>query len=115
MREIRTFEMGYDEPATAWRVERSLVVEVAQGALWLTIEGDAEDYWLDSGQSFLLPAGVKAWVGAGRGDVRLTVTSAGSVKAASSAAAFVEPRLASGPRGATATGRSAARWRHAAA
>ncbi|WP_206953757.1 DUF2917 domain-containing protein [Trinickia acidisoli] len=76
MREIRTFEMGYEEPATAWRVDRPLVVEVAQGALWLTIEGDAEDYWLDSGQSFFLPAGARAWIGSGRGDVRVTVMGA---------------------------------------
>ncbi len=78
MREIRTFEMGYDEPATAWRVDRPLVIEVAHGALWLTIEGDAEDYWLDAGQSFLLPAGTRAWFGSGRGDVRVAVMGAGA-------------------------------------
>jgi quercetin dioxygenase-like cupin family protein len=78
MREIRTFEMGYDEPATAWRADHALVVEVEQGTLWLTFEGDAEDYWVDSGQSFVLPAGMRAWIGAGRGDVRLTLSSASS-------------------------------------
>lgn len=76
MREIRTFEMRYDEPATVWRVDRPLVVEVAHGTLWLTIEGDAEDYWIDSGQSFLLPAGTRAWIGSGRGDVRVAVIGA---------------------------------------
>jgi quercetin dioxygenase-like cupin family protein len=113
MREIRTFDIQYDEPATAWRVARPLVVEVAHGVLWLTIEGDAEDYWLDAGQSFLLPAGAKAWIGAGRGDVRLTVKHAGSVAAACSDAALACPRIESGTL--TAKGRFAPRWRHAAA
>lgn len=76
MREIRTFEMGYDEPATAWRVDRALVIEVKAGTLWLTFEGDAEDYWVDSGESFVLPAGTRAWIGSGRGDVRLSLIGA---------------------------------------
>jgi quercetin dioxygenase-like cupin family protein len=113
MREIRTFDIQYDEPATAWRVTRPLVVEVAQGVLWLTIEGDAEDYWLDPGQSFLLPAGAKAWIGAGRGDVRLTVTSAGSVAAACDTATLACPRAASRVSGTRS--RFAPRWRAAAA
>ncbi|PMS17366.1 hypothetical protein C0Z18_19920 [Trinickia dabaoshanensis] len=113
MREIRTFEMGYDEPAASWRVGRALVVEVQQGTLWLTFEGDAEDYWVDPGQSFLLPAGTRAWIGAGRGDVRLALIDASArgqldrnaLPAAGSktAAARVAP-----------TG-FATRWRHAAA
>ncbi|HTH74409.1 MAG TPA: DUF2917 domain-containing protein [Trinickia sp.] len=78
MREIRTFEMRHDEAATAWRVADPLIVEAAHGTLWLTIEGDAEDYWLEPGQTFLLPAGARAWIGSGHGDVRLTVTGAGS-------------------------------------
>ena len=105
MREIRTFEMGYDEPATAWRVDRPLVVEVAHGALWLTIEGDAEDYWLAPGQSFLLPAGTRAWMGAGRGDVRVTVMGAVAP------AAFTETTTLARPRLAVPT----SRWRQAAA
>jgi len=113
MREIRTYEMGYDEPATAWRVDRALVVEVAQGALWLTIEGDAEDYWLDPGQSFLLPAGVKAWVGSGRDDVRLTVTDAGSLAAACRKATLACPRFESTRD--RMVGVSTRRWREAAA
>ncbi|MGN6667776.1 MAG: DUF2917 domain-containing protein [Trinickia sp.] len=105
MREIRTFEMGYDEPATAWRVDRAIVVEVAHGALWLTIEGDAEDYWLEPGQSFLLPAGARAWIGSGRGDVRLAVTSAVPRADAADKAALARPRLPV----------STSRWRQAAA
>jgi hypothetical protein len=93
MREIRTFEMGYDEPATAWCVDRPLVVEVEQGTLWLTIEGDAEDYWLDRGKSFLLPAGMRAWIGSGQGDVRLTVRGALARPDDGRNAALARPRL----------------------
>lgn len=93
MREIRTFEMGYDEPATVWRVDRPLVVEVEQGTLWLTVEGDAEDYWLDRGQSFLLPAGLRAWIGSGLGDVRVTVRGALARADDRKGAALARPRL----------------------
>ena len=109
MREIRTFDIQYDEPATAWRVARPLVVEVEHGVLWLTIEGDAEDYWLDAGQSVLLPAGAKAWIGSGRGDVRLTVTSVGSAAALRLNAAIARPQLGSG------RARVAPSWRQAVA
>lgn len=76
MREIRTFEMEDHESATAWRIERPLVLTVTAGQLWLTIEHDSEDYWLEAGQSFELPAGVRAWVGPSRGTVRMTVAHA---------------------------------------
>lgn len=113
MREIRTFEMQSDEPATLWRVADPLIVEVAQGTLWLTVEGDAEDYWLEPGHSFFLPAGVRAWIGAGHGDVRMTATDAGPL-----GAAFDKATLASA--GAEpVTGRTPSiempRWRLAAA
>ncbi len=113
MREIRTFEMRHDEAATAWRVARPLIVEAEHGALWLTIEGDAQDYWLEPGQSFLLPAGVRAWLGSGRGNVRLTVTGAGGHAAASECDEIGRPQ---GLRE-TAAGRNAraSRWREAAA
>ncbi len=105
MREIRTFEMGYDEPATAWRVDRPLVVEVEQGTLWLTVEGDAEDYWLDSGQSFLLPAGMRAWIGSGAGDVRVTMRGALAPAGDRRDTALARPKLPA----------PVARWRLAAA
>lgn len=113
MREIRTFEMQTDEPATLWRVAHPLVVEVAQGTLWLTVEGDAEDYWLEPGFAFLLPAGVRAWIGAGRGDVRMTATDAGPLSAVDSQAAPACTSLNPSARRARPTG--APRWRQAAA
>lgn len=76
MREIRTFEMNEHEPATAWRVASPLVITVTAGQLWLTIEHDSEDYWLEAGQSFELRPGARAWIGASRGTVHMTVTRA---------------------------------------
>ncbi|HVE07166.1 MAG TPA: DUF2917 domain-containing protein [Paraburkholderia sp.] len=77
MREIRTFELGHDEPAAAWRVAQPLILQVLAGEVWLTLEGDAEDYWLAHGQSFCLPRDAVAWLSAGRDGARVAVSSAG--------------------------------------
>ncbi|MPW16254.1 DUF2917 domain-containing protein [Paraburkholderia sp. CNPSo 3157] len=76
MREIRTFELEHGEPASAWRVAQPLAVNVLAGELWLTVEGDAEDYWLAPGESFELKRGAVAWLSAGREGVRLSLTVA---------------------------------------
>ncbi len=113
MREIRTFEMRHDEGASAWRVADPLIVEAAHGSIWLTIEGDAQDYWLEPGESFLLPAGVRAWIGAGHGDVRLTVTGAGSPADACGSKALACPSALR--TGTTTRNARTARWGEAAA
>jgi quercetin dioxygenase-like cupin family protein len=76
MREIRTFELEHGEPASAWRVAQPLAVNVLAGELWLTVEGDADDYWLAPGESFELKRGAVAWMSAGRDGVRLSLTVA---------------------------------------
>ncbi|MGH8781412.1 DUF2917 domain-containing protein [Paraburkholderia sp.] len=73
MREIRTFELEHGEPAAAWRAAQPLVVKVMAGEIWLTVEGDAEDYWLASGESFRLPRGAMAWISAGRNGARVAL------------------------------------------
>ncbi|HEV3424662.1 MAG TPA: DUF2917 domain-containing protein [Paraburkholderia sp.] len=78
MREIRTFELEHGEPATAWRVTRPLVLKVMAGQLWLTVEGDAEDYWLAAGETFELARGAVAWISAGQGGARLALAFATS-------------------------------------
>jgi len=80
MREIRTFELEHGEPATAWRVAQPLVLKVMAGEIWLTVEGDSEDYWLAAGDTFELPRGSRAWVSAGRRDARLALMFAGCVE-----------------------------------
>ncbi|MHB9841279.1 DUF2917 domain-containing protein [Paraburkholderia terrae] len=79
MREIRTFELDHSEPASAWRAAQPLAVNVLAGELWLTVEGDAEDYWLEAGESFELKRGAVAWLSAGRDGVRLSLTVTGGV------------------------------------
>ena len=77
MREIRTFELGHGEPAAAWRVAQPLILQVLTGEVWLTLEGDPEDYWLARGQSFCLPRDAVAWLSAERGGAQVAVSSAG--------------------------------------
>jgi quercetin dioxygenase-like cupin family protein len=74
MREIRTFELEHGEPAAAWRVAQPAILKVTAGEVWLTVEGDAEDYWLTRGESFKLPRGVTAWVSAGRHGARVVLS-----------------------------------------
>lgn len=76
MREIRTFELEHGEPATAWRVTQPLVLQVMAGELWLTVEGDSEDYWLAAGETFELARGALAWVSAGQRGARLALAFA---------------------------------------
>jgi quercetin dioxygenase-like cupin family protein len=76
MREIRTFELEYGEPASAWHVTQALVLQVMAGELWLTIEGDSEDYWLTAGETFELARGARAWVSAGQNGARLALAFA---------------------------------------
>ncbi|GLU35508.1 DUF2917 domain-containing protein [Trinickia caryophylli] len=78
MREIRTFEMERDEPAAVWRIAEPSLVTVMAGQLWITVERDAEDYWLHAGESLWLPKGARAWIGAGAASARFTVVSAGA-------------------------------------
>jgi quercetin dioxygenase-like cupin family protein len=77
MREIRTFELEHGEPASAWRIAQPLSVNVLSGELWLTVEGDAEDYWLAAGESFELKRGAVAWMSAGANGVRLSLSVKG--------------------------------------
>ncbi|MGF6755426.1 DUF2917 domain-containing protein [Paraburkholderia sp. GAS42] len=77
MREIRTFELQHDEPAAAWRVARPLILKVMAGEIWITLDGDPEDYWLAAGETFELPRGARAWVSAGPGNARVALTFAG--------------------------------------
>lgn len=43
-----------------------ILLRVDSGLLWLTVENDQRDYWLQSGQTLTLEAGVRAWLSADR-------------------------------------------------
>jgi quercetin dioxygenase-like cupin family protein len=73
MREIRIFELEQDEPAAAWRADRAVVLKVVSGEIWLTMHGDAEDYWLRAGETFELPRGTFARLSAGREKARVAL------------------------------------------
>ena len=75
MREVRLFELEQGEPTAAWRVARPSVFKVISGEIWLTVEGDSEDYWLATGQSIDLARGAVAWVSAGQAGARFAVAS----------------------------------------
>ncbi|KAF1029546.1 MAG: hypothetical protein GAK40_00432 [Burkholderia plantarii] len=64
MREIRTFELDPSDPTTGLALARTHTLRVRRGQLWMTIEADAADLWLEAGASVTLPARTTIWVSA---------------------------------------------------
>jgi len=62
MREIRTFELDRRDPPTRWVIDRPQTLRVTRGQIWLTIEGEADDHWLDAGASVELKPYTTIWV-----------------------------------------------------
>lgn len=113
MREIRIYELEHDEPAQAWRLAQPLALHVTEGELWLTIDGDAGDYWLRVGESIALPARARLWVSAGRAGVRFMLAQGGA-SASSASSAFSSERAPLAEPGrvhSRAKERWALRWR----
>ena len=76
MREIRLFELDQGQ-TVYWQspaAELPQSLEVLQGALWLTVEGEPVDHWLHAGESFEMRAGQRVWLGTWREGVRLRVS-----------------------------------------
>ncbi len=48
-------------------------IAVVAGTLWLTLEGEAADYWLQAGDSLVLAPRQRAWLSAERGNARFQV------------------------------------------
>ncbi|MCP3724735.1 DUF2917 domain-containing protein [Paraburkholderia sp. CNPSo 3272] len=82
MREIRIFELEHGEPVETWRLAQAMQLHVSEGELWLTIAGDAGDYWLRAGESVGLAAGVRVHVSAGRQGARFVLGLGGASAAA---------------------------------
>ncbi|CAM2179929.1 DUF2917 domain-containing protein [Paraburkholderia sacchari] len=78
MREIRIFELEHGEPAETWRLAQAMQLHVSEGELWLTLDGDAGDYWLRAGESIRLPAGARACLSAGRAGARFMLALGGA-------------------------------------
>ena len=81
MREIRIFELEHGEPVETWRLAQAMQLHVSEGELWLTIAGDAGDYWLRAGESIDLMAGVRVHVSAGREGARFVLAQGGTTAA----------------------------------
>ncbi|SAK67185.1 hypothetical protein AWB77_02593 [Caballeronia fortuita] len=64
MREIRTFELDGHGAPTRWVIDRPQTLRVTGGRIWLTVEGSADDYWLDAGASVELKPFTTIWVSA---------------------------------------------------
>jgi hypothetical protein len=62
MREIRTFELDRRDAPTRWVIDRPQTLRVTRGQIWLTIEGETDDHWLDAGESVELAAYSTIWV-----------------------------------------------------
>jgi hypothetical protein len=97
MREIRIFDMEYDEPVQTWRLAQPLQLHVSKGELWLTIDGDPGDYWLREGESLTLGSRTSLRISAGRPGARF-VMALGGASADALAACDVTRSLAGGLR-----------------
>ena len=78
MREIRIFELEHGEPAETWQLAQAMQLHVSEGELWLTIGGDAHDYWLRAGESMTLVAGARVWLSAGDDGARFVLALGGA-------------------------------------
>ncbi|WP_244829100.1 MULTISPECIES: DUF2917 domain-containing protein [unclassified Caballeronia] len=66
MREIRTFELDGRDAPTSWFIDRPQTLRATRGQIWLTIEGDAGDFWLDAGECVELQPFSTIWVSGAR-------------------------------------------------
>lgn len=78
MREIRVFELEYQEPVQTWRLAQPLQLHVTEGELWLTMDGDSSDYWLRKGESLELAGGAAVRLSAGRAGARFMMALGGA-------------------------------------
>lgn len=76
MREIRTFELDRCDAPTGWFIDRPQTLRVTRGQIWLTIEGEAGDFWLDAGASVELKPYSSIWVSGARDGSRFSLASA---------------------------------------
>ncbi|ALS62581.1 MULTISPECIES: DUF2917 domain-containing protein [Pandoraea] len=73
MREIRLFELDGGQ-TVFWQNETPQSLQVLQGLLWLTVEGESVDHWLRAGESFEMRAGQRIWLGTWKDGARLRVS-----------------------------------------
>ncbi|MGU7775797.1 DUF2917 domain-containing protein [Burkholderia sp. MR1-5-21] len=65
MRELRLYVLDGDEPAGRWRMIDRTSLQVADGELWVTVEGEQADHWLRPGDTLSFARGMRVWISAG--------------------------------------------------
>ena len=63
MVQIENFELKTPR-VVAMQLKARSEIRVVSGRLWLTLEGHAEDVWLQAGQTWMLPVNGKLWLSA---------------------------------------------------
>ena len=63
MVQIENFELNTPR-VVALPLKAGSEIRVVSGRLWLTLEGHAEDIWLQAGQAWMLPVNGKLWLSA---------------------------------------------------
>jgi hypothetical protein len=81
MDELRTFELGAPHAAQALVLVHDAALCAASGPIWLTIEGKADDIWLQAGERIGLKAGQRVWLSAEHDRARFTVLTQSHVTA----------------------------------
>ncbi|WP_174991092.1 DUF2917 domain-containing protein [Pandoraea anapnoica] len=85
MREIRLFELDREQ-TVVWQspaAERPQSLQVLQGLLWLTVEGEPHDHWLRAGESFEIRGGQRVWLGTWQERARMRVSQPAKTLSAS--------------------------------
>jgi hypothetical protein len=86
MREIRIFELGQSDVPTRLPIGCPSRVSAMRERLWVTVEGQTDDYWLAEGESLELPPYAVVWISAEHDGGRLSVTSCNTGSVASARA-----------------------------
>jgi hypothetical protein len=73
MDELRTFELELPHRAQSLRLGRTATLCALDGPLWVTVEGDFADIWLQAGERVEIGAGQRIWLSAERNGARFTV------------------------------------------
>jgi hypothetical protein len=76
MREIRTLEQEPHDAPACWPIDRPHTLKVCRGTVWLTIEGESEDWWLREGETLELAPRSKVWISTSEPNSRFVLASA---------------------------------------
>jgi hypothetical protein len=73
MDELRTFELDEPRIAQALTFGRAATIRAVTGPIWVTVEGEADDVWLEAGQQIKVARGKRVWLSADVDGARFTV------------------------------------------